>query len=185
MTLLPFPVSICGVAELQGFASRGVSHVLSILDPYTPTPAAFALFQPHRRHDLRFHDAIAGDNLDLPLPGEDQVRRVLDFGEGLERERVDHLLVHCFAGVSRSTASTVMLMAQRHPGREDDCFAALHDIRPKAWPNSVMIGLGDRLLGREGRLVEAMRRHHRAVAARHPEVVELIRSVGRGHEVGV
>jgi len=183
MSLLGYPVSICGVAELRDFATRGVSHVLSILDPYTPTPAAFAVFAPHRRVDMRFHDRIVGDNYDWPLPEESDAKSVLDFGESLRSDDVAHLLVHCFAGVSRSTASAVMLMAQRNPGREEACFAALHDIRPKAWPNSVMIAHADRLLGRKGRLIEAMRRHHKAVAARHPEVVALIRSVGRSHEV--
>lgn len=183
--LLPFPVSICGVAELHGFATRGVSHVLSILDPYTPTPAAFAVFRPHRRHDMRFHDTIVGDDLGKPLPQDEHVEAVLAFGEALAGEPVDHLLVHCFAGVSRSTASAVMLMAQRNPGREAECFAALHDIRPRCWPNSAMIGIADRLLGRKGRLIEAMRKHHREVAGRHPDVVDLIRSVGRSHEVEV
>lgn len=181
--LLPFRLSICGVRELPDFATRGVSHVLSILDPYTPTPAAFAAFRPHRRQDMRFHDAIAGDDLNMPLPQDDDVAAVLAFGRSLAREKVDHLLVHCFAGVSRSTASAVMLMAQDNPGREAECFAVLHDIRPKCWPNSVMIGIADRLLGRKGRLIEAMRGHHREVAGRHPDVVELIRSVGRNHEV--
>src|SRR3546814_8670076 len=82
---------------------------------------------------------------------------ILAVGEKLAGSQVRHLLVHCYAGVSRSTAAAIGLMSQRNPGREADIFAALADIRPRAWPNTVLVGHADRLLGRGGALVEALR----------------------------
>jgi predicted protein tyrosine phosphatase len=41
---------------------------------------------------------------------------------------------------------------------EDEIFGRLVELRPKAWPNSRMIGLADRLLARKGRLIEALGR---------------------------
>lgn len=183
MNLVPFRLSVCGVGEIEGFAQAGVSHVLSILDPYTPVPAAFARFAPHRRVDFRFHDVVEGDGWDVPPPGAAEVEEIIAFGRALAAETVGHLLVHCFAGVSRSTASAAILLALDHPGREDEVFATLAAIRPRSWPNSAMIAEADRLLGRRGRMVAAMKDHHRRVAAAHPDLVAVIRNVGRGHEI--
>jgi predicted protein tyrosine phosphatase len=74
-------------------------------------------------------------------------------------------------------------MALNNPGREADVFQALGEIRPKAWPNSSLIAQLDKLLGRGGALVEAMKAHHIAVASRHPDMVDLMIEVGRGHEL--
>lgn len=179
--LLPFRLSICGVAELHRFAGE-VSHILGILDPGTPEPQ-YQLFHPKAEcAGFRFYDIVL-DEPQKAMPSEDNVAAILDVGDRLAKADVRHLLIHCFAGVSRSTAAAVTLMAQRNPGREAEVFAALGDIRPRAWPNSVMVAHADRLLGRAGALVEAMRLHHIAVARRYPEVRTLISSVGRGHEL--
>lgn len=179
--LLPFRLSICGVAELHQFAGD-VTHILGILDPGTPQPDGYAHHPAARRSEFRFYDIVTPSE-GRDLPGERDVAAILEVGNRLAAERVDHLLVHCFAGVSRSTAAAVSLMAQRNPGREADIFATLAEIRPQAWPNTVMIRHADRMLGLGGALVEALRLHHIATAHRYPEVRTLISSVGRGHEL--
>lgn len=179
--LLPFRLSICGVAELHQFAGD-VTHILGILDPGTPPPEGYAHHPAALRNEFRFYDIVTPSE-GRDLPGERDVAAILEVGQRLAGQDVSHLLVHCFAGVSRSTAAAVSLMAQRNPGREADIFSALAEIRPQAWPNTVMIRHADRLLGRGGALVEALRLHHIATAHRSPEVRTLISSVGRGHEL--
>jgi predicted protein tyrosine phosphatase len=179
--LLPFRVSICGIAELEQFAGD-VTHILGILDPGTPQPEGYVHHPKALRDEFRFYDIVVNDG-SRTIPTEADVAAILKVGEKLAAQPVKHLLVHCFAGVSRSTASAVTLMAQRNPARAADIFAALGDIRPKAWPNSVMIAHADRMLGLGGTLVEALRLHHIATAHRYPEVRTLISSVGRGHEL--
>ena len=51
-------LTICGLEELTSHSDRGVSHVLSILDPGWPEPEAFWSFDPHHRTTLHFHDDI-------------------------------------------------------------------------------------------------------------------------------
>jgi predicted protein tyrosine phosphatase len=178
--LLPFRLSICGVAEL-GLQSD-VSHILGILDPGTPAPEGYVHHPAAPRDEFRFYDIVTVEP-GRSLPSEADMAAILAVGERLAGLPVRHLLVHCFAGVSRSTAAAVALMSQRNPGREADIFAALADIRPQAWPNTVLVAHADRLLGRGGALVEALRLHHIATARRYPEVRTLISSVGRGHEL--
>jgi predicted protein tyrosine phosphatase len=77
-----------------------------------------------------------------------------------------------------------ILMARRAPpGGEHDLFERLVRVRPQAWPNSRMVAFGDGLLGRGGRLVQALRDHYRRQAVALPDMVEGIRHSGREAEV--
>jgi predicted protein tyrosine phosphatase len=183
MSLTPFEISICGIEELPPFETRGVTHLLSVLDPDFPEPTSLGLLTPAHRLSLRFHDAID------PKPGEvlverDHVRQVLDFGRDLPTEPGGHLLVHCHAGISRSTAFTILMLAQALPDQSAAAIVAdIARIRPRAWPNLRIAELGDELLGREGTLVAAVRARHAEVARREPRFVKLMIELGRRREV--
>lgn len=182
--MLPHRLSICGVRELDGFAAQDVSDVLSILDPEQPEPDSFVRYGPHRRTTMRFHDIVLPvDGQIMPTSGD--VRRILDFGMSLAAARdASHLLVHCYAGVSRSTAASAILMAQANPGREEQAFMALLDIRPRAWPNSHMVALADTMLGRRGALRAGLDAYYRMAMRRYDGLADYIRSIGgRDHEV--
>lgn len=180
-------LTICGISELPDQRERSVTHVLSILDPDHPDPEAFGAYDPHHRTILRFHDIIQPiPGMILPAPTD--VEAVLRFGDEVSAGRSapaeGHLLVHCHMGVSRSTAAMLTLMAQSNPHEsEDDLFERLAEIRPQAWPNSLMIGFADDLLERRGRLTEALRRHYGRQLRRMPNYVQLMHDLGRGREV--
>ncbi|TAN56436.1 MAG: protein-tyrosine-phosphatase [Magnetospirillum sp.] len=179
---LAFPLTICGIDELPGHAEVGVSHVLTILDPEWPDPEHFARFRPHRRTIWRFHD-IVHPHEGQTHPTEADVRAILDYGRALRTEAVAHLLIHCHLGLSRSTATAVILMTQDNPGREAEAFEHLRVVRPFSWPNSRMVGMADALLERNGALVEAMRAHHRVMARARPDMMPYLRASERGAEV--
>ena len=179
-------LSICGLTELGAFQDAAVTHVLSILDPLHPEPVDFALYGQHDRLTLRFDDII--DPVPgLMLPQREHMDQLLRFGQGLAAEGGDplgHLLVHCHAGISRSTAAMATLVAEARPDWDEDAvFAHIREIRPQAWPNSLMIGMADDLLGRGGRLTEALRRHYREQIERRPDLAEMIERVGRSREL--
>jgi predicted protein tyrosine phosphatase len=180
-------LTICGISELPDQRDRSVTHVLSILDPDHPDPEAFGAYDPHHRTILRFHDIINPlPGMILPAPGD--VEAILRFGDEVTGRRAEpaegHLLVHCHMGVSRSTAAMLTLMAQANPNEsEDRLFERLVEIRPQAWPNSLMIDFADELLSRNGQLTEALRRHYRRQIQRMPNYVQLMHDLGRGREV--
>ena len=185
-TIAPFRISVCGIEELAGHCETGASHVLSILDPDWPVPEAFGAFGEHAKLELRFHDVIEGSIEGIRPPREEDVAALLAFGRDLMAEPPPeaHLLVHCHAGVSRSTASMALVLAQGLPGVEADrVFTEVLRIRPQAWPNLRIVEMGDALLGRGGALVDAARGVYRRQLGARPHLAEEFRRHGRGREV--
>src|ERR1700722_2089311 len=184
--LLP-DLTICGLDELGDHSTRAVTHVLSILDPNWPEPEAFWAYDPHHRVEMHFNDAIEpGPGIELPQVRH--VEEILAFGSAFQRDlaarREAHLLIHCHAGISRSTAAMTALLMQADPEEtEERIFERLVAIRPKAWPNSLMIGFADDLLGRGGQLTAAPRRHYGRRLALRPELAEVMAGLNRAREV--
>lgn len=184
-SVVPFNFAICGIEELDGYRTAGVTHLLSILDPVHPAPAALGAFGDHRLLALRFHDVI-DEREGVIAPRIEDVELLLLFGREMTAapEAKPFLLVHCHAGISRSTASTYLLLAQARPDLPaEDVLAAVRRIRPAAWPNMRLVEYGDELLGRGGELVAALRPHYREALQRDPAFGELMRTAGRGREV--
>ncbi len=175
-------LTVCGLDELDDHSAQGVSHVLSILDPEWPEPAAFWAFDPHLRTTLYFHDAIE-PGIGIVLPKKADVEAILVFGRDVGDD-LRHLLIHCHAGISRSTAAMAMILAQAFPHENEDAIVGrLMRIRPQAWPNSRMIGFADELLGRDGRLRAAVSGVYARQLATRPELAETMRRLNRAKEV--
>jgi predicted protein tyrosine phosphatase len=182
---LPFRITVCGLDELAVHCEARVSHVLSILDPEWPVPQAFGTFGEHEKLELRFHDVIE-EGPGVVVPTAIHIEQLLAFGRGLGREPATdaHLLVHCHAGVSRSSASMALLIAQAMPDRSGDAiFADILEIRPQIWPNLRIVEMGDRTLRRNGDLVAAAQGVYRLQISQKPHLVEQFRSGGRAREV--
>jgi len=180
---IPFQITICGLDELALHSDARVSHVLSIMDPDWPVPEVFGTYGEHEKLELRFHDIIE-DQPGMTPPQRAQVDELLAFGRDLDREEGAHLLVHCHAGISRSSASMALLVAQALPDvHAAAIFAELLRIRPKIWPNLRIIEMGDAALGRGGALVAAVPRIYRHQIDLRPQLAEVFRATGRGREV--
>jgi len=181
----PFTITICGLEELPRHADREVSHVLSILDPGHPEPEAFYTYGVHERLEMHFHDIIV-DTPGQILPGREHAERILEFGEDLLKVpgAVRHLLVHCHMGISRSTASMALLLAQAQPHLSaEEVLAQLLHIRELAWPNSRLLMLGEELLGRHGEFTAAAVAIYQYQLERRPELEKLFIEHGRALEV--
>jgi predicted protein tyrosine phosphatase len=180
----PFRITLCGLNELDSHGAAGVTHVLSILDPEFPIPTAFASYGEHARLELRFWDVIEETAPDPPR--EDHVRSLLRFGRNLTAEVEPHLLVHCHAGISRSSAALLLILAQTHPDRPPAELAAeLLRIRPKAWPNLRILEFGDPLLGRKGGLIAAAAGIYRHQLEQRQHLADTMIANGRGREVAL
>jgi predicted protein tyrosine phosphatase len=109
----------------------------------------------HRRLRLDISDISEARSGHI-LPAEAHMARLIDFVTAWDRAAP--LLIHCYAGVSRSTAAAFIALCALDPRADEHRLAArLRAASPTATPNPRMIALADRLLGRAGRMVEAIR----------------------------
>ncbi len=133
----------------QLLAEHQPSHLVTLA-----SPGAEGAFEAEHRLDLRFND-VAAPREGLVPPSLEHVEALLAFAEGWSGSHP--LLIHCWAGVSRSTAAAYAIACARTaPGREAEWAAHLRDAAPTATPNPLIIALADRLLDRGGAMVRAV-----------------------------
>jgi len=181
--LVPFEVTICGIDELSSHSDRGVTHVLTLLDPGCPAPNALARLGARQYLDLRFYDII-DPHPALAAPETGHVERLLAFGRGLADIRSGHLLVHCHMGISRSSAATFLLLAQARPDRAaSELLAEIVRIRPLAWPNLRIVELGDAMMARQGELIAATVERYRDLLRERPKLRVAMARLGRTREL--
>jgi predicted protein tyrosine phosphatase len=146
-------LQVCSLARLhRTVQEESASHVLTLINQGTPVTRP-----PSVSADR--HLFIAMSDILEPLdghilPGEAHVRNLLGFVRTWDRARP--MVVHCYAGVSRSTAAAMITAAALNPDRPEAEIAAVIRARsPTATPNLKLVGIADALLGRNGRLFDA------------------------------
>lgn len=144
-------LAVCPLSRLdEQLAAHRPSHVVTLLSPAATPPAVEGVERLH----LAFHD-IAEPRPDLIAPSADAIATLLAFAEGWSGERP--LLLHCYAGVSRSTSTAYILACARRPDRDEAELAqVLRGLSPSATPNRLMVALADGALGRDGRMSAAI-----------------------------
>ena len=77
-------------------------------------------------------------------------------------------------------------MCQHAPGREEAAFLRLLELRKHGWPNTRMVEFADQLLKRDGALLRGLHRLSPRADRRPSRICsEVIRNIGRGHELPV
>ena len=152
MTLLVCPLSQVETARTL----HRPSHLVSLLSP-SSVDGAWPVSEAGDAHlRLVFHD-IARPRKGLVAPNSAKIAQLLDFAAAWDTSRP--MLVHCWAGVSRSTAAAFVIACQRTPQRsEDEIAQALRAAAPYATPNPLMVRLADKALDRDGRMSAAIAR---------------------------
>ncbi|CAN5395193.1 tyrosine phosphatase family protein [soil metagenome] len=155
-------IHVSSLSGLQGVAASLSSFdLLTLLSPSHPATDWTALAR--RRHvELAFHDIVA-PTPDLIAPDATVVAAILDFG----RQAVPDvpLLIHCWAGISRSSAAAYIIACDRNPGFEDAIADELRARSPVVTPNRLMVALADDVLKRNGAMTAAVARIGRGADA--------------------
>ncbi len=126
-------------------------YVVSIGVPPELPPAGWQ--NAPRRLRLEFDDALSESD-GGPSPAD--VERLLRFARELAA-RPGGILVHCQAGISRSTAAAAVILAVvLGEGREVEALREVLRVQPLARPNARLLELADAALGRNGTLVRAL-----------------------------
>ena len=142
-------------------ASLGNFDLLTLLSPSHPVTDWSALAR-QRHVQLSFHD-IVEPMPDLIAPDALVIDAILKFGRDGTPEMP--LLIHCWAGISRSSAAAYIIACDRNPGFEEDIADELRARSPLVTPNKLMVALADGLLGRDGAMSTAIARIGRGADA--------------------
>jgi predicted protein tyrosine phosphatase len=156
-------IHVCSLSRLQETVEEtGARHVVSLIgdEARLDRPGGIA---PENHLWLRLHD-ISTPLDGYIVPGESHVAELLEFVRRWDRRAP--LVVHCFAGISRSTASAYATVCALNPHRDERHIAqALRRASPTATPNPRIVSIADRLLDRQGRMVDAVENIGRGVMA--------------------
>src|SRR5690606_15403203 len=134
-------ILVCPLSRAPAIArEHKPSHIVSLLDP----GATFPVIDDHadERHlRIAAHD-IASEMEGLDAVCDRRMRRILDFVSSWPREAP--ILIHCYAGISRSTATAFITACAHAPSRDEEEIArALRAASPTATPNRRFIALAD------------------------------------------
>lgn len=149
MTILVCPLS--HVARIV--ASRAPERIVSLLDPDMAFPeTGHAYVERHLR--LQVHD-IPTPAIGLVAPTAGHMNELLVFLAAWTRRAP--ILIHCYAGYSRSSAAAYITACLHNPHADE--FEIAHVLRaasPRARPNCGLVQLADAALGRNGRMAAAI-----------------------------
>jgi predicted protein tyrosine phosphatase len=156
-------LKITGLNGVTEESVQSVDAIVSILDHAQPVPIEVAQ-SGARRLILRFGDF---EDSHRHGPRRKHVRELIAFAE--QTSRSDRVLVHCYAGISRSTAAAAIILARlRDDGDYDAIFELIGKLRKLAWPNLRLMQLADRELRAKGALLEALERFYEMQFAANP-----------------
>lgn len=147
-------IVVCPLSQVSTSVHRHqASHMVTLINEGTPVERPPSI-SADRHLFLSFNDIVEPVDGMIP-PSEEHAHELLSFIGNWNRARP--ILVHCFAGISRSTAAAfITLCALRPELPEADIARSLRAASPSATPNIRLVGLADRLLGRDGRMVSAI-----------------------------
>jgi predicted protein tyrosine phosphatase len=147
-------IHVCSLARLhETVDDTGARHVVSLIGDEARIERPSAIAEENHLW-LRLHD-ISSPLDGYVMPDEEHIANLFSFVRQWDRRAP--LVVHCYAGISRSTASAFASVCALNPHRDEESIAlALRRASPTATPNIRIVSLADRLLGRKGRMVAAI-----------------------------
>jgi predicted protein tyrosine phosphatase len=147
-------IHICSLSRLhRTVATTGARHIVTLLRDTD-------LVQRPQGISAADHLILGMDDINMPMdgyvaPADEHVAKLLGFVRGWDR--ATPLVVHCYAGISRSTAGAYVAACALNPHRDELAIAqALRHASATATPNLRIVSLADRLLGRSGRMIAAI-----------------------------
>jgi predicted protein tyrosine phosphatase len=145
---------VCSLDRIgEAVEATGARSLVTLLSHGTPVTRPMAIL-PERHLFIAMSD-IVDPMLGHILPGERHVRALLRFVG--DWDQAEPMLIHCFAGVSRSTAAAFIAACDLSPARcESGIALAIRAASPTATPNTRLVAAADAILGRSGRMTQAV-----------------------------
>ena len=146
-------IHVCALGDLDDVAASLHDYrLLTLMSPSHPDET-WKQYARGRHLHLAFNDIDAPRD-GLIAPDTTMIAAIIDFGRSVSDDRP--LLIHCWAGISRSSAAAYIIACAHNPGNERPIADDLRRRAPFATPNVLMVTLADDLLSRNGRMIDAI-----------------------------
>ena len=147
-------IHVCSLAALPGTVkATGASHVLTVMANVAQVQRPESVL-PANHLKVQMDDIIEAMD-GFVAPSDSHIEQVLNFVRGWDRS--SPLVVHCYAGISRSTASAFAAACALNPHRDETSIARqIRAASPIASPNRLIVSLADKALGRDRRMLRAL-----------------------------
>ena len=143
-----FPIHVSSLEQVRELDVSTYDGIITIEDTTIKEPFRVQTDEP-KQLILRFDD-INHPMDDYVIPQMSHIKRALDFVDKIED---GSLLIHCRAGISRSSAIALAVIAKRlGSGKEEEAVNTLEHINPNCRPNRSIVEMTDELLERNGKL---------------------------------
>jgi len=147
-------IHVCSLAALpETVKATGASHIMSVMAKVDQVQRPASVLEINH---LRVQVDDITEHMDgFVAPCETHIEQILNFVRSWDRSAP--MVVHCFAGISRSTASAFAAACMLNPHRDEIAIARqIRTASPIAQPNRLIVSLADRALGRYGRMLRAL-----------------------------
>ena len=142
--------SLSGAAD--AYARYRPGRVISLLSEEEALPD-FPGLAPDRRRKL--YVARESCAVSISEAARARARDIIDFAKAWDG--AGDILIHCNRGVSRSIAAAFIILCMREPGTpEATLMQRIRTAAPHADPCPLFVTYADEILGREGRMAEAL-----------------------------
>src|SRR5882757_400922 len=127
-------IHVCSLAALpETVKATGASHILTVMANVNQVQRPASVLEAN-------HLKVSMDDITEQIDGF-----------------VAPSVVHCYAGISRSTASAFAAACMLNPHLDEISIARqIRAASPLAQPNRLIVSLADKALGREGRMLRAL-----------------------------
>lgn len=146
-------IYVTSLARLHETVERsGARHLVTLINEATQVVRPDSV--PEENHLFLGFNDITTPMDGMTPPAATHVDAFISFLEGWDRSTP--LVIHCFAGISRSTAAGFIAACALQPERDEHEIAwEIREASPTATPNALLIALADERLDRKGRMSAA------------------------------
>jgi predicted protein tyrosine phosphatase len=126
-----FEIKVCGIGQSKVERDTWATKTIGLIDPYKRN-----VYNGTDNYHIEFFNDIEEPVESLIGPTKKHIENIINYAKSFTDD--DRILVHCHAGMSRSTAVAIGILVL-HGMKPFDAFMKVYEIRPQMYPNKLII----------------------------------------------
>ena len=147
-------IIVCSLDDMGDVvANVSAGQLVSLINGQMMPPTPVTL-------DQNQHLKLSMNDIENPVSGQvtpstQHVEQLVEFT--LQWDQQHPMVIHCWAGISRSTAAAFISLCALNPQTSEHQIAqTMRENSATATPNSLLVSCADQVLGRSGQMVKAI-----------------------------